>query len=303
MRLSVIVLALGFAGCFAGCATWKDASLVAADMDDGDSRVGRSSTSLVRASSDQAVLEAEFVKADLEAMTPDEMKILWQWVDETSLSPSQRHHLLANGLRAGVVADESRFRKHLKTLTPTSDVVDDFLSSASVASHVGGTVERIPMRIGRRYELPVGKPCEGEHITLVRIDSQTIGKTLLDPQYLFSLEPVELTPQRQLHLRLRPEVQHGEMKQAWVGSDSAMRIDRRRNVWTLSELDLDLITQENDLLVITADRMAGKDAVANANDQSSALATNMMVGKNAGQQDEQLFVLIRIISIPTRVAN
>ncbi|TWT54384.1 hypothetical protein Pla22_20310 [Rubripirellula amarantea] len=248
-------------------------------------------------------MEAEFIKTDLESLTSDQMKVLWSWVDETSLNPGQRQGFIANGLRAGIVVDEARFRQQLKTLAPASDVVDDFLSSASVASRVNEGVERIPMRIGRRYELPVGKPNEGEHVTLVRIDSQTIGRTVQDPQYLFALEPVELTPQRQLHLRLRPEVQYGEMKQAWVGSDSAMRIDRRREVWTLSELDLDVIAQENDLLVITADRMQSEDGGRASIQESSALATKMMTGSSAQQTNEQLFVLIRVIKIPDQSAN
>ncbi len=221
------------------------------------------------------------------AMAADRAASMWQWVDETAIDVTLRRRLLENGLRVGLVSNEESFRDRLASIASQQDVVEKFLTSASVASDVSRGAKKIPMRIGKRYELPLRQPIEGTHVAMARIDGETIGKTLLDAQYLFAVEPIRSTGQKQIHLRLRPEIQHGEMRQQWVGSESAFRIGQRRPVWAFPTLDLNLEISEGDVIVIAPTL------------PMTGLTKHMFVGLNANQQAEQIVLLMRIEHVPT----
>jgi hypothetical protein len=157
--------------------------------------------------------------------------------------------------------------------------------------------------MGRRYELPIRDPVEGSRVTLVRINDETVGRMLNEPQCLFTLQATELTPDSRMHLRLRPEIQHGQMRQQFVGggSNSGLRIDQRRESWSLPSLDLDWLLGKNDLIVITMDQYSNKIDGSSVHQNGSCLATQMFTGKNADRRDEQLVLLIRVKQLPASV--
>ena len=208
-------------------------------------------------------------------------------IDETAIDASARGRLIANGLRVGRVINIERFRRRVTDLKPDQDVVDQFLSNASIASEVSHNDQRIPMRFGRRYELPLHQPVEGEQVTMVRIDEQTIGRTLNDPQYLFAVTATAGKRASEISLQLRPEVQHGEMKHKWVSSDTALRIDARRETWSIDHLDLNLNAVEGDTFVVAA------------TNPPIGLAAQMLVGTTPDQAPQQILVLIRVDQVPT----
>ena len=319
---TVSVLLLMAAIAVGGCATWKDSTPLTSLLNPtqpppaeqgsgarglepgglepgglGAMPVGQSvSTHVLNTSASQVVLEVEFLNLDLQNIHQGDFASLWQWVDETALDHDERYRLIDNGMRAGLVADETRFRDRLQSMTTGQDVVDDFLASASVASDVNRGSDRVAMRMGRRYELPLRKPIDGPQVTLVRMGDQNVGRTLDDPQYLFAMQAIELTAQRRLRLRLRPEIQHGQMRQKFVGSgsNSALRIDQRRQTWSLPELDLHWLVEQDDLIVITGDHALGSAILMS----SSGLAAKMFSGKNADHREEQMVLLIRVSKIP-----
>lgn len=278
-----------------GCATWKDASTIQSITAPpaGGNRVSanRTPANQIPANRRSIVLDVEFVpiqiRSDSDTNAADVAASMWQWVDETAIDISLRRRLLENGLRVGMVNNSERFRQRIATVTTDQDSVDQFLSSASVASDVSRGEKKIPMRIGKRYELPLRQPIDGTHVGLVRLDGETIGKTLQDAQYLFAIEPIRATGQKQIHLRLRPEIQHGEMRQQWVGSESAFRIGQRRPVWSFPSLDLNLEVSEGDVIVIAPTMPV------------TGLASRMFSGLNSNQQEEQIVLLIRIEHVPT----
>ena len=233
------------------------------------------------------VLHVEFVPIEVDTVNPDVGQSLWQWVDETSIDKTTRRNWLENGLRSGRVINQERFRAKLDSITTEKNAVDQFLTEASVASELSQGGKRIPMRLGRRYELPLRQPVNGEQTTLVRIGDQTIGKTLLDPQFLLAIVPTAGESTKQLKLRLRPEIQHGIMRQQWIESDKALRINRRRDAWSLKELDLELTASESDMFVIsnTLPRVG--------------LGRQMLGGTRADFMEQQVIVLVRVQQIPT----
>ncbi|NNE00335.1 MAG: hypothetical protein HKN47_23700 [Pirellulaceae bacterium] len=232
-------------------------------------------------------MNVEFVPIEIDETTPDDIQSLWQWVDETNLAATTRRELISNGLRTGRVIDAERFRSRLDSMTQPKSVVDQFLSQADVASEVSHGGRRIPMRTGRRYELPVRQPIEGSHVSLVRLDGELFGRTLVDPQFLLALTPTSGNTPQQINLRFRPEIQHGSMRQSWVSSDTALRIDTRRETWSIDQLDFMLTGVENDTFVMgtTAERIG--------------LGKQMLSGTSSDNTHQQVVVLITLAQVPT----
>lgn len=291
-----------------GCASWKDANWKetgSLDLIDTPANSGN----VTKISASKVLLEVEFVNIDLQNTTENDLAAIWNWVDESAVDNRERYQLFENGMRAGLVVDQQGFRNHLESMTSKKDVVDEFLASASVASDTQGGGQQIAMRMGRRYELPLRQPIEGSQVTLVRVDDEIVGRTLNDPQFLFTLQATELTPDRRMRLRLRPEVQHGQMRQQFVGggSNSGLRIDQRRESWSLPSLDLNWLLGQDELIVVTADQYSHSSENDSASIENSAqggdscLATQMFTGKNSDHRDEQLVLLIRVTQLPTTI--
>ncbi len=267
----------------AGCTTWSKRA-------GSDGSPARALTP-VRESSKAVVLEVEFVPIAIDGVTADDMASLWQWVDEATFDSASRFAMSENGIRGGRLIHEERFRARLEKLKQSTGVVDQFLGQADVGSDVSHGVDRIPMRLGRRHELPLRQPTEGSHVTLVRIENETVGRTLENPQFLFAVTPTATRTSHEIQLRLRPEIQHGSMRQRWVSSDTALRIDTRRDAWSLKELDLNVIAAEGQTLVLAAETPL------------RGLGKQMFSGQSANQQPQQLVVLINVEQLPTIADN
>jgi hypothetical protein len=261
-----------------GCARWKN-----------DPSQSTLKLPAVRENTRSVILEVEFLPIKVDVEDPGEDATIWQWVDETAVDAAERSRLIANGLRIGRIINVDRFRSRIDALAPTRDVVDQFLSGASVASEVSHNAKRVPMRLGRRWELQLRQPIEGDHVTMLRLDEDTIGRTLSDPQYLFAMVATAGESTGEVNVRLRPEIQHGAMRQKWVSSDAALRIDTRRETWSIKQLDVNLSGMEGDTFVVAAAHPA------------AGLASQMLGGTNADNLPQQVMVVIRIDQIPSPV--
>ena len=262
-----------------GCATWTDR---------GESKKDDALLPKLQESPKSLILNVEFVPIEVDATDPDETQSLWQWVDETGVDAELRHKWMVNGLRVGRVIRRDRFRAKLESMTATKSAVDQFLSEAEVASDLSHGGKRIPMRLGRRYELPLRQPIQGSQVALVRLDGRTIGRTMQDPQFVFAVTPRSSQSPMQIELNLRPEVQHGVMRQKYVPSETttALRIDRRRDSWVLKELDLVLTAGEGDMFVVAGSQ------------PSVGLGQQMLSGSRADALEQQVVMLLHIAQIP-----
>lgn len=237
-------------------------------------------------SSKSMVLEVEFLPIEANLAQTDGLASLWQWADETVLENQIRKDWLNNGLRIGRVLDEQKIRQQLDVIRSSETAVDQFLVKAKVASDVGHGVERVPMRWGRRYELPARQPLAGERVTLLRLNEQTTGQTLTDPQFLFAMTATPGIYPKQASLRLRPEIQHGHMKQKWVSSDNALRMDHRRDTWSLKELEWELTGKEGDMFIIS-----GVLPIRGVGGQ-------MLSGISADQKEHLVVLLLKLAKVP-----
>ncbi len=264
-----------------GCATWKETP--------SSDAITKTAVGSVHENSKRVVLEVEFVNIDIDTKDLDESAALWQWIDETAIDSRTRQRLLANGIRVGFVANEDRFRQRLADATTDQDVVDAFLSKASVASDVSHGESRIPMRLGRRYELALKQPIEGSHVALVRLEGETVGRTLNNAQHFFAITATQADSQKQVQLRFRPEIQYGDTRQKWVSSDTAIRIDNRRETWSIAELDLNVTASERDTLVFAAATPV------------TGLGRTMLSGTGSDQSQQQVVVLVRVAQVPSAI--
>ena len=197
-----------------------------------------------------------------------------------------RKRLLANGIRAGIVTDRDQFQRWLKDHALDQDVVDDFFQEAEIASYLPSGARKVPMAIGRKHELPLAHPKQGEHVVLASVDGETIGRTLLNPQFLFSITPNRSGKKRaSFYLDLQCEIQHGDVQQRFVSSDTAMRIDSRRQTWELTDLNFLLPVRKHDLLVI------------GPTEESIGIGTQMF-RDDLGTANEQKLLLIRVARTP-----
>ncbi|WP_146596208.1 hypothetical protein [Novipirellula galeiformis] len=274
-----LMFASSLASSVAGCATWMDRS-------SGELLRHQAGKTLAPAnqSPQSIILSVEF--HSIQSSSSDRVASMWQWVDEMVLTPSRRADLAANGLRVGKVIRPDQFKQRLSEMAGPRDVVDVFLGEADVASEVAAGSRRIPMRLAKRYELPLRQPRSGSHVTMLRNKGQTIGKTLQDPQYLLAITPSKSKTASQIHLQCRPEIQHGSMRQKWISSDSAMRIDTRRDAWSLDWLDIEFAGGKDDLFVVSA------------SDPAFGLGKEMLSGVSADNVQEQVVVLIKIDRLP-----
>ncbi|TWU44118.1 hypothetical protein Q31b_16530 [Novipirellula aureliae] len=270
------------ASAMAGCASWIDRS-------NGNSTPHSSHRQLTSSSegSRSIVIDVAFHPIEPEFVDEDRIASLWQWVDEMVIEPAQRERLAANGLRVGKVIRQDQFESRLSDMSGPQDVVDMFLSEADVASEVSHGVNRIPMRLGKRYELPLRQPRSGSHVTLVSRNQTTIGKTLQDPQYLLAITPTKSVMEGQVLVRCRPEVQHGNTQHKWVSSESALRIDSSRETWSLDYLDINFEAAEGDVFLISGSY------------PSFGLGKEMMTGKSVDNVEQQVVVLLKISKLPS----
>ncbi|MCA9136354.1 MAG: hypothetical protein KDB00_06340 [Planctomycetales bacterium] len=234
-------------------------------------------------------LETRFIQIRFDPSDPDQLQSMWQWVDETVLPSETRVVLQNNGLRIGKATHEERLLGKLESLgsNASDGVVEQFLSSASISSHQSEGTKTIPMRLGKRYELPVRLPIHGDHVIMVHDDPQPIGRTLRDPQFLFAVTPQAGQSSAEIRLRIRPEIQYGDMQQDWVQGDAALRIDVRRQSWSLDSMELELPGGEGDLFVVAE------------TSQRKGLGKAMLGGKNVDQMEQQTVLLLRIANVPT----
>jgi len=273
-----------------GCRTWNKSGTEVLSHQNAQATDTTAPSSFNRK---RVILDIEFLNSvprESSASSDQESNpSLWQWVDETCIDPSLRQNMLRNGIRVGLVNNEEEFRNQLNEHKEDRDLVETFLAEASIASDLAHGSQSMPMRLGRRYELPLRQPFEGSHVAMLRKGDELIGKTMQNAQYVLALTSGRGKTPEQIELKLHPEIQHGDTVRKWVSSDTALRIDSRREAWQLECLNLQLHAQEGDLIVIAPTQPL------------RGLAKHMLSGAGQDNQQEQLILLIRVTQIPTLI--
>ena len=273
-----------------GCKTWSNSATESLTNHTPQAQKPAGSPSFNRK---RVILDVEFVNAVPRSFSTspeqESSPSLWRWVDETRINPSMRQNMLRNGIRVGLVNNEEEFRNQLNEREGDRDLVETFLAEASIASDLAHGSQTLPMRLGRRYELPLRQPFEGSHVAMIREGDDLIGKTMRNAQYVLALTINRGKTPEQIELKVHPEIQHGDTVRKWVSSDTALRIDSRRETWQLESMNLQFNAQEGDLIVIGPTQPL------------HGVAKHMLSGVDQDNQQEQLILLIRVAQIPTLI--
>ena len=159
-----------------GCKTWNNSG---SELLSNQTAQASDTTAPRSFNRKRVILDIEFLNSvphDLSASPDSEPSpALWQWIDETCIDPSIRQNMLRNGIRVGLVNNEEEFRKQLNEHEEDRDLVETFLAEASIASDLAHGSQSMPMRLGRRYDLPLRQPFEVSHVAMIREGDELIG--------------------------------------------------------------------------------------------------------------------------------
>ncbi|WP_164101120.1 hypothetical protein [Candidatus Laterigemmans baculatus] len=257
---------------WSGCAQWKS---------EPPPELARGGLPPAQVADEVAILEVAFVRLPEASPALPETPGAASFVDrldETVVPGEMRERLATNGIRVG----------RLLTIEPgqmgeaaPADEATRLMEEANVVSDFEQRRRRISCRDGQPYTLAVRRP-SGERVsTLIRTSEGVVGKSLSDPQFMLILRTRMLDDGR-LAVRLTPEVQHGEVRQNYVSSDLAIRMEFQRDQWTLHELMCEVPLSEGQAIVL----MPQKEAFG--------LGKQMFVGERADLSQERIAVVLRL---------
>lgn len=208
--------------------------------------VAQSSSSLPSRNANSLPLRAEFLHVPLVAIDHD----WWADVDETVLEPEVRQNWLRNGFRIGVVRGTDERLLPLRKASRPVDAETELLTGAGVAGSAPSGTQTIPLRLGRRHEMPLSPNLPGEPALLLKTPAGVLGHHLPSPQLVLSLTPESGGHTNRCTLQIQAELHHGVSRQRFVAGDAAIRMAASRDKWVLEGLDLDWPTQPSHTLII-----------------------------------------------------
>jgi hypothetical protein len=204
-----------------------------------------------RMSGDSVVLEVAFVR--LPAADSDAYDAIWDEADEQHFSAELRRGLAANGLRAGVLGQQlpSELRELLDT---APNILEDRSEDVTTSdAEVNRSSRRMQCRTGRRAKILVSKTHPALALLLSE-EGQVRGHQLADAQCLLALKPYPQGDGR-VKLDITPEVEHGQLRTQWVGSEGSLmqRVGRDRLIFDRLRLEAMLTPGQVLIVANTAD--------------------------------------------------
>lgn len=238
----------------------------------------------VRSSPDRVTLEIFQVRvpADDKQLAEE----LWQATDEQRLDLDVRNRLVSNGFRAGVIGgalpDALANALNLQSEMPdeeTQRIITDETATPKVARRVLQLKRREPATI-QASEVQTTL-----HIFL-NTERGLQGKSYAEVQGVYSLRAESLPGQR-VEVQLIPELQHGELRNRYAGSDQGIFVvtpSRERKVFDEMKMSVSLAAGE--MLVVTS-----------VPDASGSLGSAFHAERTAGVAEQKL-VLVRLLQVP-----
>ncbi len=196
---------------------------------------------------DAVVLDVAFLR--LKAADVETYNLIWSAADEQRLDSEIRTALEKNGVRAGVLGQQlpAKLRELLdsppKLLAELSQGQPDELD-------FNGSRQHLPLRAGHRSIIKSSKVFPSLPVLLSE-EGNIRGYQLTDARCTFSLKAY---PQGdgQLKLKLTPEIEHGEVKARWGGSEGMMIQQSSQDRLILDRLELETMLRPGQSLLVSA---------------------------------------------------
>ncbi|GAB5407202.1 MAG: hypothetical protein Aurels2KO_54330 [Aureliella sp.] len=229
---------------------------------------------------DAIVVEATVIR--LPPHIVEQLPEFWTSVDETIIDIEQRYQLERNGLRAGMLVGEfpALLRQHLSDTK--TDEATGALEMAGLASDANSLARRLQCRAGRRKELVVRSEISEPINVFTSLDGQHVsGETFQRATTLFDLRAIP-NPDGSARITLTPEIQHGELRQAYVSNDFGVRPELRRDQVMWKELTIDTTMQEGQVLIVAGSQ------------PPRCIGNAFFVSNNADRGHDHLILAIRL---------
>jgi hypothetical protein len=199
-----------------------------------------------------------------------------------------RRALGENGFRCGLVGPQ--LPESLRQLLDEQDDCLGIPRDDGKAIHGLLTpLQRLQSRAGRRNKIVASNSVRKRMVVLCREGGQVRGGTFEDAQCVFGLRTF---PQGDggVQLELIPEVQHGPLRQKWVGQEGMWRLDadRERKVFSQLRTEAVLSPGQTFLLTCTADGK-GLGGQFFTEDASSGPVRKILLIRLAQTQLDELF--------------
>lgn len=238
----------------------------------------------IRTSPDRVTLEIFQVRvpADDQEFNTE----LWQAVDEQRLPLEERDRLLSNGFRAGVlsgsVPDVLAEVLHLQGEMP-EDEVQRVITSQSATPKVTRRVLQL-----KRDEPATIQASEvaREVNVLLNTEHGLEGRSYEQVQGVYTLFG-EAVPGQRVRVELTPELQYGELKNRYTGSDQGIFVltpSRERRVF--------------EQLKMSASLAAGEILLVSGSDDASGCLGHVFHALQQSGRTERKLILIRLLQTP-----
>jgi len=211
---------------------------------------------------------------------------LWQSVDEQRLKVDVRHELIRNGFRAGVLggAVPDRLAKYLKL---ESEMPETKAARLITGQSADPTVTRRVVQLGRSESATIQASALRNKLNVLLCGESGLSiQSYKQVQAVYSMRAEAVAGQRVV-LRLTPELQHGELRSRYAGSDQGiflMTQSRERKLY--DELELKIEMTAGEILI-----------VGGLPDASGSLGHAFHAESQRGPAELKL-VLVRLVEVP-----
>jgi len=221
------------------CLTGCSALLSLPDLDDSKTFLKAAATA-----PDSVALEIFQVRIPATDLELD--RELWQAVDEQRLNIDVRHRLIRNGFRSGVLGGTvpNSLATYLKL---ESELPETSAQRLITGQSADPTVTRRVVQLNRNATATIQTSSVREHLNVMLNEEAGLrGRSFKQVQAVYTMRAQAIAGQR-IKLRLLPELQHGELRNRYAGSDQGIFLvtpSRERQPYDELELQAELTAGE-----------------------------------------------------------
>ena len=212
-------------------------------------QTNKNSNSLPRArlAPDAVVFDIAFVR--VAAADPETCETIWAAADEQRFSAELRRELAANGLRVGVFGQQLPARLQ-ELLNENPKLLENLSQGAAGDLELGGSRQHLPIRAGHRSQIKAS-PVYPSLAVLLNEDGVVRGHQLTDARCMLSLKTHPQGDGR-VKLAITPEIEHGESKTRWGGTEGVMIQQTGQDRLTLDRLQCEALLTPGQTLMLSA---------------------------------------------------
>jgi hypothetical protein len=194
---------------------------------------------------DAVVLDLAF--ASLKGGDEETYAAIWNSADEQPLPPELRKSLATNGLRVGIFG-QNLPTQLVKLLDAKPNIADAISSGGSGELDLDGGRRQLPTRAGHRSIINVSQAFPNLPV-LISDDGNVHGQQLVNARCVLSLKSYPFGDGR-VKLVLTPEIEHGEPKARWMGTEGMMIQQTAQDRLTLDRLRWEVVLRPGESLLV-----------------------------------------------------